>query len=158
RIMPFADVEMDPNTNTILYLMLGVVSFVLLIACANVANLLLARAAMRTRELAVRTALGATRARIVALHVTESVALAIVGGILGIAVAKIAVRFFATATAGILDAFWIDFRVDWAVMAFATAAIAVAGIVAGLLPGLRASSTNVAETLKDASGASTGLR
>jgi putative ABC transport system permease protein len=158
RVIPFAEVEMAPNTNAILYLMLGVVSFVLLIACVNVANLLLARTAMRTRELAVRAALGASRRRIVALHVTESAALAIVGGLLGVAVANTAVRFFATATADILDAFWIDFRVDWAVVVFATITVAVAGIVAGLLPGLRASSTNVAEVLKDASGASTGLR
>src|SRR5262245_9792837 len=158
RVIPFADLEMAPNTNAILYLMLGVVSFVLLIACANVANLLLARAAVRTREPAVRTALGASRARIIALHVTESAALAVVGGLLGMVLATTAVRFFATATADILDAFWIDFRVDWAVIVFATITVAVAGIVAGLLPGLRASSSNVAEVLKDASGASTGLR
>ena len=158
RVLPFSEIEMAPNTNAILYLMLGVVSFVLLIACANVANLLLARAAMRTRELAVRSALGASRARIVALHVTESVALATVGGLLGIVVANTAVRLFAAATADILDAFWIDFRVDWAVLVFATITVAVAGIAAGLLPGLRASATNVVEVLKDASGGSTGLR
>jgi predicted permease len=158
RVLPFAELEMAPNTNAILYLMLGVVSFVLLIACANVANLLLARAAMRTRKLAVRTALGASRARIVALHVTESAALAAVGGLLGTVVANTAVRLFAAATADIFDAFWIDFRVDWVVLAFATIAVAVAGIAAGLLPGLRASATNVVEVLKDASGGSTGLR
>jgi putative ABC transport system permease protein len=158
RVLPFADLEMDPNTNAILYLMLGIVSFVLLIACANVANLLLARAASRTRELAVRTALGASRARIVTLHVAESAALAVVGGLLGIAVANTAMRLFAAATADILDAYWIDFRVDWAVLTFATIAVAVAGIAAGLLPGLRASATNVVEVLKDASGGSTGLR
>jgi len=158
RVIPFAEVEMASNTNAILYLMLGVVSFVLLIACANVTNLLLARAAMRTRELAVRTALGASRARLVTLHVTESLPLAIVGGLLGMVAAYTAVRLFATATADIFDAFWVDFRVDWAVMVFATVTVAVAGIVAGLLPGLRASSTNVAEVLKDSSGASTGLR
>ena len=158
RVLPFAELEMDPNTNAILYLMLGVVSFVLLIACANVANLLLARAATRTRELAVRTALGASRTRIVTLHVAESAVLAIVGGLLGTVVANTAVRLFGAATADILDAYWIDFRVDWAVLAFATVAVAVAGITAGLLPGLRASATNVVDVLKDATGGSTGLR
>jgi ABC-type antimicrobial peptide transport system permease subunit len=96
--------------------------------------------------------LGASRARIVALHVAESFGLAVVGGLFGLVVAQVAVRFFATATAAIIDAFWIDFRVDWAVLLFATA------VVAGILPGLRASATNVSEVLKDASGSLTGLR
>ncbi len=158
RAMPFVEVEMAPNTAAILYLMLGIVSFVLLIACANVANLLLARAAMRSRETALRTALGATRGRIVAHHVAESLALAAVGGALGLGIAHIAVRFFAAATADIIEAFWIDFRVDWAVVLFATAMVAVAAAAAGVLPGLRASAANVSEILKDSSGGTTGLR
>jgi predicted permease len=158
RLMPFVEVEMAPNTAAILYLMLGIVSFVLLIACANVANLLLARAAMRSRETALRTALGAGRTRILLLQVYESLGLAAVGGGLGLAVAWVAVRFFGSTTAGIIDAFWIDFRVDWAVALFATGLVGLAGVAAGLIPGLRASGGDVAEVLKDASGSATGLR
>jgi predicted permease len=158
RVFPFVETEMAPNTPVILYLMLGVVSFTLLIACANVANLLLARAAGRTREVAVRTALGASRARIVAQHVWESLVLAAIGGLLGLAIAHAGVRFFAVSTAHIIEAFWIDFRVDGTVLAFATAMVAVAGVLAGILPGLRATSANVAEILKDASGGTTGMR
>ena len=158
RALPFVELEMAPNTAAILYLMLGIVSFVLLIACANVANLLLARAAMRSRETAVRTALGASRARIVIQHVFESLGLAAAGGLLGLGIASVAVRYFGATTAGIIDAFWIDFRVDWAVMLFATAMVGVAAVAAGLIPGLRASGGDVAEVLKDASGGVTGLR
>jgi predicted permease len=158
RVLPFVELEMEANTPVVLYLMLGVVSFTLLIASANVANLLLARAAGRTREIAVRTALGARRARIVAHHVSESLVLAVLGGAAGLAIAQVGVRFFAISTANILDAFWIEFRVDAAVVLFATVLVAIAGVLAGILPGLRASSANVAEILKNASGGSTGLR
>ena len=158
RVYPFIQMEMATNTAAILHLMLGAVSFVLLIACANVSNLLLARAAARSRENALRTALGASRARLIAQHLAESLGLAAVGGVLGVAIAYAGVRFFAIATARIIEAFWIDFRVDWAVLLFATAMVAAAGIVAGLVPGLRASSTNVADVLKDVTGGTTGVR
>ncbi len=158
RVYPFVEMELDPNTGAILYLMLGVVSFVLLIASANVANLLLARAAMRTRELAVRAALGASRRRLASQQIGESLALAAAGGVLGIVIAHVAVRFFARTTAGILDAFWIDFRVDWAVLLFAAGTVGIAGVAAGLAPGLRASGGNAADVLKDVSGGTTGVR
>jgi len=158
RVYPFVETEMAPNTATILYLMLGVVSFALLIACANVANLLLARAAGRTRETAIRTALGARRSRIVIQHLLESLVLAAIGGGMGMGIAVFGVRYFARATAGIINAFWIDFRVDVPVMMFATALVAVAAVLAGIIPGLRASSANVAELLKDSSAGTTGLR
>jgi putative ABC transport system permease protein len=158
RVLPFVELELDANTPAILTLMLACVSFVLLIACANVANLLLARAATRGREFAVRTALGATRARLVALHLFESLALSAVGGALGFAMATAAVPAFARATSGILDAFWIDFRVDGAVALFATVAVGLAGILAGVVPGLRASRVNVADALRDAAVGSTGIQ
>jgi len=158
RVFPFVETEMAQNTPAILYLMLFVVSFTLLIACANVANLLLARAARRTREVAIRTALGATRTRIVAHHIGESLVLAALGGLIGLGIAQLAVHFFAVSTSNILTAFWIEFRVDWTVVVFATALVAIAGMLAGVVPGVRATSSNVAETLKDISGGTTGLR
>jgi putative ABC transport system permease protein len=158
RLYPFVELEMEPETARALYLMLGAVSFVLLIACANVANLLLARAATRTREMAIRTALGATRRRMVLQHLAESTVLAGLGGLLGLGIAYAAVRFFAVSTSNIIEAFWMDFRVDGTVVGFAAALVMAAGIVAGILPALRASATDVADVLKDASGGATGLR
>jgi putative ABC transport system permease protein len=158
RVFPFVDMETDPAIVRVLYLMLGAVSFVLLIACANVANLLLARAAFRTREMAIRTALGATRRRILVQHLSEAVVLSALGGLLGLAIAREAVGFFGRSTASIIDAFWVDFRVDRTVVVFATALVVTAGIAAGMLPALRASAAAVAEVLKDASGGATGVR
>jgi predicted permease len=158
RVYPFVELEMEPEVKNVLYLMLGAVSFVLLIACANVANLLLARAAGRTRDVAIRTALGATRGRLIAQHLTESTLLAVVGGLLGLGMAHAAVRFFARSTAHIIEAFWMEFRVDGTVVGFAALLMMAAGLVAGLLPALRASVPDVSEVLKDAGGGTTGLR
>ncbi len=156
-VRPFADIEMDPGMVPILYLMLFAVSFVLLIACANVANLLLARAATRTREVAVETALGASRARIVGRHLFESAVIALLGGLGGVAIAYVAVGFFDRASADILEAFWVDFRVDRTVLAFSSGLVGAAAILAGILPAVRASRTSVTAVLKDESTAS-GLR
>jgi len=158
RLYPFVELEMEPEIARVLYLMLGAVSFVLLIACVNVANLLLARAATRTREMAIRTALGATRRRLVMQHLAESTVLAGLGGLLGLGIAYVAVRFFAVSTSNIIEAFWMEFRVDGTVVGFAGALVMAAGVVAGILPALRASATEVADVLKDASGGATGLR
>jgi predicted permease len=158
RVYPFTELETPREIVRGLYVMLGAVGFVLLIACANVANLLLARAATRTREIAIRTALGATRLRIVRQQLAESAALAVVGGALGLGIAAVAVRFFATSTSGIVEAFWVDFRVDAASLAFTAGLVTLAALAAGILPALRASGPDVAEVLKDAGAGTTGLR
>jgi predicted permease len=158
RVYPFVEMEMEPQIARALVLMLGAVSFVLLIACANVANLLLARAAARMRDVAIRTALGATRARIVGQQLAESALLALAGGVVGLGIATVAVRFFATSTSGIIEAFWMEFRVDGAALAFAATLVTLAALAAGMLPALRASGSDVAEALKDAPGGTTGLR
>jgi len=157
RAFAFIDQETPPEIRRGLYLLVVVVSIALLIACANVANLLLARAAARARDTAIRTALGATRQRLVALHLFESAALAAVATSIGLAMASVGVRFFGRASTNILDAYWMDFRIDLTVVAFAGLLGFVAAAAAGLLPALRASSVGAGSLMQQDARAG-GLR
>jgi putative ABC transport system permease protein len=138
--------------------MMGAVSFVLLIACANMANLLLSRAAHRARELAVRIALGATRWRIVRQLLIESVVLGCIGGSIGL--------FLATAGVQVLDAavqdpdkpYWITFTVDHVVFGYVAAICVVTGILFGLAPALHVSKTDINNVLKEGGRGTTGNR
>jgi hypothetical protein len=120
-----------------LYTMLGAVGFVLLIVCANVANLLLARAIGRTRETSIRTALGASRWRIVRQLLVESVMMSVAGGILGLAVAFVGVRWFDVATLPTGRPYWIDFTMDYRVFGYILAISVATGILFGLAPALQ---------------------
>jgi predicted permease len=128
----------------------GVVGTVLLIGCANIANLLLSRAASRRRELAVRLAIGASRTRIVRQLLAESLLLSLIGGAAGVGLASILVRVFKAAAppAGALPAF--DFVVDQRALWFSLGLSVVTGIVFGLVPALKASKPNVVPALRDA--------
>jgi predicted permease len=132
-----------------LYLvMLGAVGFVLLIVCANLAGLLLARGAQRQKEIAIRLALGATRTQIVRHLLTESVLLSSAGGALGILVAAWGVGLTTRGFRRQIPA-WIDFGMDARVLVFCAGISIVTGLLFGLLPALRASRPNVHVTLKE---------
>jgi predicted permease len=138
---------------------MGAVAFVLLIACANVANLLLARSATRAREMSVRISLGATRWRIVRQLLVESVLLSIVSGLFGLALADVGVRLFDAATQDVGKPYWIKFTMDAQVFAFFAAVCLGTGIVFGLAPALHVSKTDLNEVLKEGGrSGSSGVR
>jgi predicted permease len=137
------------------YLMLfGAVGCVLLIACANIANLLLARFAGRRREIAARFALGATRAHVVRQMVTESMLLALLGGAVGVLLAQWALGAVVALGADLIPRI-VEIRLDPVALAFSLLVALVTGLAIGLLPALQAVRVNVNETLKEASRGST---
>jgi putative ABC transport system permease protein len=139
--------------------LIGAAIFVLLIACVNVANLLLARAATRQKEVAVRMALGATRGRIIRQLLTESVLLAGLGGALGLLISVWAIEGLAR---GIPEDFarfipgWNHFGLNRAAFAFTFMVSVLAGLLFGLAPAWQAAKTNLSEALKDGGKATTG--
>ena len=140
------------NARPTLLILSAAVAFVLLIACANVANLLLVRATARKREVALRAAIGAGRGRIIRQLLTESVALSVVGGAIGLALGVLGIRALLTInTAGLprIGDQGALVGIDWRVLAFTAAVSVVTGIVFGLMPALQSSRTDLNRTLKD---------
>jgi predicted permease len=146
------------NVRSALLILLGAVGFVLLIACANVANLLLARATLRKREIAIRSALGAGRRRIILQLLTESVLLSFIGGILGLALGYLGVRaLLAVNPVDIprIGEHGAAVALDWRVLAFTLAVALFTGILFGLIPAVSGSRTDLSSTFKE-SGSRSG--
>lgn len=142
----------DYETQHYLVMLLGSVMFVLLIACANVTNLQFARATGRLREVAVRRALGAGRARIVAQLVTESLLLSIAGAALGLGVAHAGVILMRTGMPPEIQRYilgWNDMHIDSRALLFTLAAAMAAGVLAGLAPAWQCSKPNLTDALKE---------
>ena len=144
------------NVRRTLYLLLGAVGFVLLIACVNLANLQLSRAMVRQKEIAVRTALGATRGRIVRQLLTESVLLSFAGGVLGVALAFLALRCVRLLGPQSVPRMQ-DIGIGATALAFTFAICVLSAILFGLAPALRVSRVDVQTALQDTSRSSSGV-
>ena len=158
RVETYNDYFTDSDTRLVFLALLGAVGFVLLIACANVANLLLARAAGRTREISVRAALGAGQWRVIRQLLVESVMLSAAGGMLGTIVGLWGVRFFKATLIPEDTPSYMTFAPDYRVIAYLAAITVGTGILFGLAPALGLSRIDINGVLKDSGGWTGGGR
>jgi putative ABC transport system permease protein len=157
-VQSFEESVMPPGIVAILWVMLAAVFGVLLIACFNVANLLLARSTERSREMAIRSAMGAERGRIIRQLLIEATILAVVGGAGGMVLSYVGIEAFNASIVDVERPYWIDIRLDVPTLLFTVAITAFAAVAAGMLPAIRASGGQIHEILQDESRGSSGLR
>ena len=157
RFRTFTEEDTGPELVAVFGAMQVATIFVLLIACANVANLLMARATLRTREAAVRTALGASRLRVVLPFFAETTLLAAVGALFGMGIAYTGITLFDNATQGVGKPYYMDFAIDLPIMLFVIGIVAFTAIVAGAAPAWQVLKTDVNATLKDEMRGSSGI-
>jgi putative ABC transport system permease protein len=148
-VEPLKDDFLPPDEIRNLWLLLGAVAFVLLIACANVANLLLAKGVTRRTEVAVRASLGATRRRIFSQFLTESLTLSVLGGAIGLLLALGMIKAFVLLMPRYTLPSEADVRINLPVLLFTFAATVVAGVLFGSVPASHAAGVNLNETLKE---------
>ena len=163
----FRDEYVGQDFMNTLRIMFIVAVLVLVVACANVANLLFARTSRRATEIAVRTAIGASRARIIRQLLTETFLIALLGAVAGLALANLAVDWFQSSLIeggglplphGPVALFWWDFRIDAVPLAFVLILTLTSTLVAGLVPAIKTSGADVSGILKDTSRGSSGSR
>jgi len=157
RFMTFVEANTSPFMAVGFGTMLLATVLVLLIACSNVANLLLARAATRTRESAVRAAIGASRFHAVIPFFSEAVLLSAIGAVLGVGLAYLSVDLFRGATADVSWPYYMEVRVDLPILGFVVLLGALAGLVSGVVPAVRVLRTDVSTVLKDEARGSSSL-
>jgi predicted permease len=148
-VRTFHDTYNGGQIRTVFFAMLGAVGFVLLIACANVANLMLSRAIARGREIAVRAAVGASRWQLVRQLLVESVLLSVCGGVLGLGLSALGVHAFDLATRDVGKPYWIEFTMDYVAFVYFAAISVLSGVLFGLAPALRASRVDLNTALKE---------
>lgn len=158
RVGPYTEKYINAQAAALLFVMLAVVGLVLLLACANVASLLMARASVRTKELAIRSVLGAGRKGVILQILVESLILALIGAALGLGLTGVGVKIFNSSIADSNPPFWFDTAIDPLSLLFVLAVSGIAGLISGLVPALQASKVNVNQVLKDEGRGSTGLR
>jgi len=156
---PFQERVVGPQLRLLFWTLMGAVGFVLLVACSNVANLLLARAAHRATEVSVRVALGASRWHVIRQLLIEAVLLSLFAGVFGLILSIGGIRWFDSETQNVGKPYWMVFEMDWRTFAFFLAVCLLTGLIFGLAPALHVSRTNVAETLKEGGrSGSSGIR
>jgi len=153
---PFLQRTLGPQIRLLFWSLLGAVGFVVLIACSNVANLLLARAARRSGEMSVRVAIGASRWQIVRQLLIESILLALIAGGFGLLLSIAGIRWFSAEAQNVGVPYWMVFTMDWRTFAFLLVLCLATGVIFGLAPALHASKTNVNEVLKEGGRSGSG--